>query len=131
MKHPSRRRHVCSARGPGFLPNRRRPLAPARSCQRRIISPRAMRNKDGALSLAEVQKADAKVTQSDFDKYDADHEQVAVEELSSRSGLKRKPPRRLRAPVSITHEGCGLDVRGAYRLRARFSPAPFVRSSGP
>ncbi len=29
-------------------------------------------NKDGALSLAEVQKSDAKVTQADFDKYDAD-----------------------------------------------------------
>ena len=29
-------------------------------------------NKDGALTLAEVQVADSKVTQADFDKYDAD-----------------------------------------------------------
>lgn len=29
-------------------------------------------NKDGALTLAEVQMADAKATQADFDKYDAD-----------------------------------------------------------
>jgi hypothetical protein len=29
-------------------------------------------NKDGSLSLAEVQKADSKVTQADFDKYDVD-----------------------------------------------------------
>jgi hypothetical protein len=29
-------------------------------------------DKDGALSLAEVQAADAKVTQADFDKYDTD-----------------------------------------------------------
>ena len=29
-------------------------------------------NNDGALSIAEVQMADAKATQADFDKYDAD-----------------------------------------------------------
>lgn len=29
-------------------------------------------DKNGTLSLAEVQKADSKVTQADFDKYDAD-----------------------------------------------------------
>lgn len=32
-------------------------------------------NKDGALTLAEVQMADAKATQADFDKYDADKSQ--------------------------------------------------------
>jgi hypothetical protein len=50
-------------------------------------------NKDGALSLAEVQKADAKVTQADFDKYDADKSKsLSKPEFQKWAEAKMTPP---------------------------------------
>ena len=50
-------------------------------------------NKDGALSLAEVQKADAKVTQADFDKYDADKSKsLSKAEFQKWAETKMTPP---------------------------------------
>ncbi len=50
-------------------------------------------NKDGALSLAEVQKADSKVTQADFDKYDADHSKsLSKVEFRKWAEAKTTPP---------------------------------------
>ena len=48
---------------------------------------------DGALSAAEVKLADAKVTQADFDKYDADKSKsLSKEEFSKWVEAKTTPP---------------------------------------
>ncbi|MDP3495797.1 MAG: hypothetical protein Q8R82_22030 [Hyphomonadaceae bacterium] len=50
-------------------------------------------NADGALSLAEVQVADSKVTQTDFDKYDADKSKsLSKVEFSKWAEAKMTPP---------------------------------------
>lgn len=50
-------------------------------------------NADGALSLAEVQAADSKVTQADFDKYDADKSKsLSKVEFSKWAEAKMTPP---------------------------------------
>lgn len=50
-------------------------------------------NADGALSLAEVQVADSKVTQADFDKYDADKSKsLSKVEFSKWAEAKTTPP---------------------------------------
>jgi hypothetical protein len=50
-------------------------------------------NKDGALTLAEVKMADAKVTQADFDKYDADRSKsLSKVEFSKWAEAKTTPP---------------------------------------
>ena len=48
---------------------------------------------DGALSVAEVKSADAKVTQADFDKYDTDKSKsLSKEEFSKWVEAKTSPP---------------------------------------
>lgn len=48
---------------------------------------------DGALSVAEVKAADAKVTQADFDKYDGDKSQsLSREEFTKWVEAKTAPP---------------------------------------
>lgn len=50
-------------------------------------------NADGALTLAEVQAADATVTQADFDKYDADKSKsLSKVEFSKWAEAKMTPP---------------------------------------
>ena len=50
-------------------------------------------NADGALSLAEVQTIDAKVTQADFDKYDADKSKsLSSAEFAKWVEAKTTPP---------------------------------------
>lgn len=50
-------------------------------------------DKDGALSLAEVQAADAKVTQADYDKYDTDKNKALSEaEFSKWMEATMTPP---------------------------------------
>ena len=50
-------------------------------------------NKDGALSLAEVQKVEPKVTQADFDKYDADKSKsLSQVEFQKWAEAKTTPP---------------------------------------
>jgi hypothetical protein len=50
-------------------------------------------NKDGALSLSEVQMADKSVTQADFDKYDADKSKtLSKTEFSKWAEAKSTPP---------------------------------------
>ncbi len=50
-------------------------------------------NKDGALTLAEVQYADAKVTQADFDKYDSDkNKALSKVEFGKWAEAKTTPP---------------------------------------
>lgn len=50
-------------------------------------------NKDGALTLAEVQHADAKATQADFDKYDSDkNKALSKVEFEKWAEAKTTPP---------------------------------------
>jgi hypothetical protein len=50
-------------------------------------------NKDGALSLAEVQVADATVTSEDFDKYDGDKDKaLSPDEFAKWAEAKTMPP---------------------------------------
>lgn len=50
-------------------------------------------NADGALTLAEVQKADGKVTEADFTKYDADKSSsLSKEEFAKWAEAKHAPP---------------------------------------
>lgn len=50
-------------------------------------------NKDGALTLAEIQHADAKVTQADFDKYDTDkNKALSKAEFEKWAEAKATPP---------------------------------------
>jgi len=50
-------------------------------------------NADGALTLAEVQKADSKVTEADFGKYDADkNASLSKDEFAKWVEAKHTPP---------------------------------------